>query len=103
MKLFKVERTDDWGYDEYSDFVCCANSEDEAVRMHPGNQDENPPMYNWTPEGWFVAYFHPTEEHKGFYSNTTWPEDLSLFKVTELGEATKLNYPHIICASYHAG
>lgn len=50
--LYLVSRTDDGGgWDTYSDFVCCADSEDQARNIHPdGCLDENDVGFNWNHE-----------------------------------------------------
>lgn len=35
MKLYLLERTDDWWYDTYDSFVVCANSIEDAVTIFP--------------------------------------------------------------------
>lgn len=92
MKLFKVERTDNYGYDDYSDFVCLANSKEEARYMAP-----DPEYYKWNGSHWVYAY---RQDKKATHSG--WVEDPKTLKVTEIFPEDRTE-PEILCASYHAG
>ena len=35
LYIWKVERTDDWGYDEYSDAIVVAKTEADAIAIGP--------------------------------------------------------------------
>lgn len=92
MKLYLVERTNDYSYDDYSDFVCWANSADEAKQLHPSGDD----FYEWQEDGWHYNY---GEKEKAKYSS--WPDDAASLKVWELSRAPEK--PTVVCASFHAG
>lgn len=36
MNLYLIERDDNASYDEYISAIVCADSEEEAVKIHPG-------------------------------------------------------------------
>lgn len=92
MKLFKVERTDNYGYDDYSDFVCLANSKAEAQYMAP-----DPEYYTW--EGKWV-YSYRRDQNVTYMP---WPMDPSKdVKVTEIFPEDRTE-PEVLCASFHAG
>lgn len=101
MKIYKVERTDKWSYDDYDSFVCFANSEDEARHLHPV-----PDIYEWRDHpnlkehGWYFKYFDGKYDfckHKGSWTN---PENLKVF---ELNRDPKDGKPTVILASFNAG
>lgn len=89
--FYLVERPDDWGYDDYSAFVCFANSEDEARHISPSE------YYIWKENGWHFNYAYGGSKKKEFRG---WVQDPSVLKVWEL---SRFNEPKIILASYHAG
>ncbi len=77
--IYHVERTDEVNYDEYSNFVCCAESEDDAKNIHPG------------------GYSDINSDDTG-----TWRE--SNLKVKLIGIADdSIELNSVICASFHAG
>lgn len=82
MKLYLLY-WDGWDYDQYSNAVVVAKSEEDARKVHPHG-----------PDGW---------DAKSIYS--TWckkPEDVTT--VTYVGEASSdLNEGDVVCASFHAG
>lgn len=92
MRLFKVERTDNYGYDDYSDFICLANSKAEAQYMAP-----DPEYHAW--EGKWVYSYRRDQEA----TYTGWPKDPSKdVKVTEIFPEDRTE-PEVLCASFHAG
>lgn len=91
MQLYYVERTDTYGYDEYSDFVCWANSEEEARYMAP-----DPEYHMWKDGAWHYSY--GKQEPVTYHS---WTKDPTTLKVWELSRAPKK--PSVVCASFHAG
>ena len=84
MKLYHISQDEVRGYDTFSDMVVCAESEDEARKIHPATcspNSEDPWSYRWS--GW-----------------STSPEQV---KVKYLGEAADDLEKGIICSSFHAG
>lgn len=82
------------GYDTYSEFVACADSEEEVRKMHPdGCLDENDVGSNWSHQGDKMAE----------YSSWIVYEDRDKLKVTFLGKARDDLMKGVITASYHAG
>ena len=84
MKLYHISQNEVRGYDTYSDMVVCAESEDEARKIHPSPwapEGENPWSYRWS--GWATS-----------------PDNV---EVTYLGEAADSVEKGVICASFHAG
>ena len=93
MKLFKVERTDKYGYDDYSDFVCLANSKTDAQYMAP-----DPEYHTWNGSHWVYTY---RQDDKATY--TGWVENPSKdVKVTEIFPEDRTE-AEVLCASFHAG
>jgi hypothetical protein len=92
MKIYKVERTDNWSYDDYDAFVCVAENEDQARWMTP-----NPEYYLRKDDGKiYFQYFDGTEEEM---KREAWPVDINDIKVTEINPTT----PEVILASFNAG
>ncbi len=81
-------------YDTYSEFLACADSEDDARKMHPdGALDENDIGYNW-----------PRYEELYEYDHGSWVsyKDIDKLNVKYLGDAVNI-VKGVIMASYHAG
>jgi hypothetical protein len=90
MKLWHVIRSDDHGYDEYSDFVAAAEDEEAARLTHP---DGN---YSWMGKEW------QQPGHNYTWKDTTWPAPGTL-NVKHIGEAAPEIKAGVICSSFHAG
>lgn len=74
MNIYKLERKIT-GYDQYSAFLCYANSAEEALEMSPaGLQDGDP--FGWEPEEAIATY---------------------------IGSNPDVEETSVILASYHAG
>lgn len=82
MRIYKVERADMNGYDEYDSFVVVAEDEADAIRFHPGGEDLGESATN---------------------PNGTWPVDLSKLGVTLIGEAAPGIERGVVLASFNAG
>lgn len=83
MKLYHIWQEKNNGYDTHSDMVVCAESEEEARKIHP-----------YWPNPW---------DNGIFGRNSSWcnkPEDVH---VLYLGEAAENIEKGVICASFHAG
>jgi len=89
MKIYKIERTDKWSYDDYDSAVVAAESEDDARSIHPDveyevlcarEQLENG-RQNGDVHGWTLREY---------------------IKVTYLGEADSSIGRGVICASFNA-
>ena len=89
MKIYKVERTDKWNYDEYDSFVCVANSEEEARYMYPSE------LCRW--ENKWVYYNAPHES-----CNYCWTDAPKTLRVYEIKPEDFLS-PKVICESFNAG
>lgn len=82
------------GYDTYSEFVACADSEEEVRKIHPdGCLDENDVGSNWVRKGSTMEKY------------STWIafEDRHELKVTYLAKAKDKLLKGVIVASFHAG
>lgn len=103
MKIYKVERTDDWSYDDYNEFVCVANSPEEAKTLHPSNTDDTL-FYHWKDGKWFIYYSNGpnSKGEEGFYSNGGWVDSLDKLKVTEI-IPDFIDKPVVIVGSFNAG
>jgi hypothetical protein len=80
MKLYHVSQSENDDYDTYSDFVVCAESEDEALHTHPAQ---------WRDNAWKTS--------------DVWCKSPEQVEVVYLGEADPSLEKGIICASFHAG
>lgn len=90
MNIYLVERTDDGGgYDTFSDFVCLAESEEEARKIHPENQ--------W---GYGQTIVDDHDEIAGTWVKYSETKATLVGTVSEDYETPKHK---IICASFHAG
>ena len=83
MKLYHLKRTNDYGYDEYTDFVVCAPDMPTAIKMQPREffDDEDIPE-NGVVYGWV---------------------DVKDIEITFLGTASGRLEQGVICVSLHAG
>ena len=89
IKLYLVRRTDEIRWDEYDSFVVCAESEDEARRVHPSG------------EGFFGENLMDDSRN---YFKWTWTDKIDTLNVTCIGIANlSLKNHQIICSSYNAG
>lgn len=75
MKIYKITRTDEVGYDDYDSAIVAADSKDVAIRITPG---------------WVNSY-------------GGWPDNLELISVEYIGKAKKGTKTGVILASYNAG
>lgn len=96
MKIYKVERTDSWGYDDYDSFICVAPTPEAAQWMMP---DE---YYIRKEDGLYFQFSDGTEKKEDGPNWSPWATNISDIKVTEIGEAYSDN-AEIILASYNAG
>lgn len=87
--LYLVERTDKVTWDEYDSFVVCAESEDEARRVHPSG----------------VSFFEDDmSEQSKRYFKSSWTDKIETLEVSCIGLASiSLKNREVICASYNAG
>ena len=90
MNLYKVTRTDYIGYDEYVEFVCSAQDEEQARSIAPWGALGEVAMVGWDPEvrkwGWH------------------WADTINDVQVELIGVAdAKFTKPQIISASFNAG
>lgn len=111
MKIYKVERTTDCDYDNFSSFVCFAENEEIAKNMSPwGN------MIDWEKikeriadpdscKGLDDPYYKDftTDKIEEIVIGNGWVTKKSNLKVTLLGNGAKDSKREVICASYHAG
>ena len=82
MNLYLISRHDRCDYDEYSDAIVAAKSEDEARLIHPSTLQD---------ESWVT---------KKDYSSWVPPHNVV---VQLVGHATKEIKKGVVCASFHAG
>lgn len=95
MKIFKVERTDKWSYDDYDSFVCFANSEDEARWTAPD------PEYHMWKDG---VYCYSYREQEPVSAGHSWTKDPKSLTVEYLGDNdTGTVIPSVILASFNPG
>ena len=87
--LYLVERTDKVTWDEYDSFVVCAESEDEARRVHPSGR----------------RFFEDDmSEQSKQYFKSYWTDKIETLEVTCIGLASvSLENRQVICLSFNAG
>lgn len=89
MNLYLVSRTCTIGYDEYDAFVCAAESEEQAQKMLPFDEE----LIRDAPE-----------ENIRKLTIWEWENDLNKIKVEYIGKADeKYTKPKVILASFNAG
>lgn len=96
MNIYKVERTDRWGYDDYDSFVCYANDEEEAKHLSPdGYHGWHIDSFKWQNKDgtWSEAFGHG-------WVKTDKDLKVTLIGFSDMPEGTK---PSVILASYNAG
>jgi hypothetical protein len=79
-KLWLIERTDKWGYDDYDMAVVCAETEENAKLTHPDGESE--------------------VIRDDSYDSWAKYEEI---KVSYLGEADESVGIGVVCASFNAG
>lgn len=87
--LYLVKRMDNVTWDEYDSFVVCAESEDEARRVHPSGG----------------SFFEDDmSEQSKRYFKSSWTDKIETLEVICVGLASvSLKNRQVICASYNAG
>jgi hypothetical protein len=90
--LYLVERLDKRGYDSYSSFVACCETEQQAREIHPGGK-----LYNKENQSWDFSSDWIDGKHLHDY-----------LRVTFLGPLINKNFDikesrGVILASYHSG
>lgn len=81
MNLYLIERDDNASYDEYISAIVCADSEEEAVKIHPDGEIWGT-VYRW---------------------DDTWAENPSLVKCRKIGVADESVEKGVVLASFNAG
>ena len=46
MNIYKVTRTTNWSYDQYSSFICFARDSEEAKNLNPSFVEIDHPYFN---------------------------------------------------------
>lgn len=88
-KLYLVKRTDNVRWDEYDSFVCCAEDEDEARKIHPN--------------GTMCFKKDMSDDYREYFTGA-WTDKIETLEVTCIGIANlSLRNRQVICASYNAG
>lgn len=81
MNLYLIERDDNASYDEYISAIVCADSEEEAVKIHPGGD------------------FFDT----GWEWNDDWVKNPSHVECQKIGVADESVEKGVVLASFNAG
>lgn len=97
MKLYLIEQDVNNDYDTYSDAVVCAESPQEAKKIHPGGELDGTYRAD-DKKAWYEQY---NDYDTIRYSS--WCQTLDQVSVTYLGEAKKSLKKGVVCASFHAG
>jgi len=94
LGIYKVERTDEYRFDEYDSFVCAATSPSQARAMHPCHGDEP----DQEPDN---GLGYPSFSSQ--LRRCTWPVKPDTLRVTLIGRAYPGQEAGIILASFNAG
>jgi len=95
MKLWRVERPDEGGYDTYSDFIVAAATAEQAARVHPSKYNR-----------WDRALRRFVNRYDGTPSEEwgSWTDAVDSLKVVCIGTAVEgTEHGTVLCASFHAG
>ena len=84
MKLYLISQSENDGYDTYSDAVVCAESEEDAKKIHPSDYRDDEEV---------------TEKEEQYGTWTT----LSNVDAKYIGEAKEGSERGVVCSSFHAG
>lgn len=95
MKLFKVERTDEWSYDDYDSFIVVANSEEEARWTAP-----DPEFHMWKDGVYCYSYRDQKPVDTRYSSWVKNPE--TQLKITEI-DPSFFTKPEVILTSFNPG
>ena len=90
MKLYKVEREGNTGYDEFIDFIVAAENVEQARMTHPSGE------YTWDSE----RYLWSSEEEGLDYNTWVSPDKVT---VDCIGEALPHIEAGVIMSSFNAG
>lgn len=82
MNIYLLERTDDFGYDEYDSAILVAKSAKAAAKIAPNGI----PIVHW-----------------GISSQWGWVDSPDKVKVKRIGTALKNAKTGVVCASFNAG
>lgn len=105
LDLFKVSRTDKMDYDQYSDFVCAAESEEAARLMCPEDTYEYGYVQMEADEYGRTSIVDKRLEEwiNTEYMIRQWTDNIKNLKVEHIGVAdSRFTEPCIIVASFHA-
>lgn len=97
MKLFYVERTDNWGWDEYDSCVVAAECEADAEIII------NPSLRDYERIDNKIKEFYQLSTGKTYISDDSQEYcDRGKHTITYIGESV-LTEPSIVCSSFNAG
>lgn len=97
MNLYKVEQSDNRDYDTYDSFVCAAENEEQARRMHPNGQVK---VVDIDDKGNIRAFY----DQERFLEIDTWAMNINSVTVELVGTADpKYKKPTVVLASFNAG
>ena len=96
MKLFIISQDVNTDYATYSDAVVCAESEEEARKIHPDGEYDYKETANDNP------YADKDEYIKADRDYGTWAKK-EFVNVEYIGEAKEDMEKGVVCSSFHAG
>lgn len=105
FNLYLVTRTDVWGYDEYSEFLVCCKTGQEARETYPAYRCK----YDKEKQVWVdidIGYNKLYGDHHDKYSKGSWiyGKDIDKLTVEHIGISTKKYVEtEVLLTSYHAG
>lgn len=103
MKLYKVSQNVNNGYDTYSDMIVCAETAEDAKRIHPSGNWQKGGFYDEEKKEFWTEFAGSKKTYLFESSYGSWTNDLDAIKVEEIGEANSAQKKGVICSSFHAG
>ena len=93
-------------YDEYDNYVVCAASPEEAVKIHPATRIgvKDQVRYEMINETWRVVFNDGSVDNEPAYNSGGWVSDVESLVVENIGTAQgPYMLGRVLCASFNAG
>jgi hypothetical protein len=106
LYLYLITRDDEIDYDEYDSYVVCANSPEEAIKIHPSFSKGDPDTlrYSYFDGSWYMILADGTVDTERAWNSGGWTSDVDSLKVENVGTAQgAYMLGRVICSSFNAG
>lgn len=102
MNLYKISQEIHTGYDIYDSAVVCAETEEQAKKIHPSIIQEDPYFHKfWDEEK--QAFYEIEDGVKDFDVHKEWADHIKDVQIDCIGKAKEFLEMGVIVASYNAG